>query len=119
MEKISKTVEENFMSPSNVGTIKNPDFEAEVKSGFCGDTIKFQFKVKDDIITDVKFRCFGCWAAIAAGSITTKMIKGKTVKEALTLTNEKIIESLGGLPENKKQCSLLSEQAIHKAFSNY
>ncbi len=112
-------VMEHFTNPRNVGEIENADGVGEVGNMKCGDIMRIYIKVNDqDIIEDVKFRTFGCGAAIATSSVVTEMVKGKTLDEALEITNKKVAEELGGLPENKMHCSNLAADALHKAIED-
>ena len=114
------TVMEHFMNPHNVGEIEHPDGEGIYGSPVCGDMMKMTINVnEDDIITDCKFKTFGCGSAIASSSIATDMIIGMTVEEALTLTNKQIIDALGGLPALKIHCSVLADTAIKMAIYDY
>lgn len=114
------TVIEHFMNPHNVGEIENPDGEGIYGSPVCGDMMKMTINVdENDIITDCKFKTFGCGSAIASSSIATDMIIGMSVEEALTLTNEQIIDALGGLPALKIHCSVLADTAIKMAIYDY
>jgi len=115
----SDKVMDHFMHPRNVGEIENPDGVGKVGNPICGDIMEMQIKVKDDIITDVKFKTFGCGAAIATSSMATEIIKGKTIDEALTLTNKVVAEALGGLPAVKLHCSVLAEDAVKAAINDY
>jgi nitrogen fixation NifU-like protein len=115
----SKQVMDNFMNPRNVGEIENPDGVGQVGNAKCGDIMKVFLKVENDIIVDVKFKTFGCGAAIATSSMSTEMIKGKTVDEALALTNKAVADALGGLPPVKMHCSVLAEEAIKTAIEDY
>lgn len=110
---------EHFSNPRNVGEIENADGVGLVGSEACGDIMKLFIKVENGIIVDAKFKTFGCGAAIASSSVATEMIKGKTVEEALKLTNKQVIEELGGLPPVKIHCSVLAEEAIHTALLDY
>lgn len=110
---------EHFSNPRNVGEIENADGVGLVGSEACGDIMKLFIKVEDGVIVDAKFKTFGCGAAIASSSVATEMIKGKTVEEALKLTNKQVIEELGGLPPVKIHCSVLAEEAIHTALLDY
>ncbi|RAP50080.1 MAG: iron-sulfur cluster assembly scaffold protein [Methanosphaera sp. rholeuAM270] len=113
-------VMEHFFHPHNVGEIENADGSGEYGSPVCGDLMKFTIKVdENDVITDAKFLTFGCGSAIASSSMATDMIIGKTVDEALEITNRKIVEELGGLPAQKIHCSVLAENAIKKAIYDY
>lgn len=114
------TVMEHFMNPKNVGEIDNPDGTGTYGSPVCGDMMQIQIKVDDnDIITDAKFKTFGCGSAIASSSMATDMIIGKSVEEALKLTNKQIIDELGGLPPVKVHCSVLADHAIKSAIYDY
>lgn len=119
MALYTETVMDHFKNPRNVGTIENADGVGEVGNAKCGDIMKIYLKIDDDIITDVKFETFGCGSAIASSSISTEMIKGKTVEEALKLTNKEVVDALGGLPAHKLHCSVLAEEAIKSAIKNY
>lgn len=115
----SEKVMDHFMNPRNVGEIENPDGVGEVGNARCGDIMKVFMKIENDIIVDVKFKTFGCGAAIATSSMSTELIKGKTVDEALRVTNKKVTEALGGLPPVKLHCSVLAEEAIKAAIEDY
>ena len=115
----SEKVMDHFSNPRNVGEIENADGVGEVGNARCGDIMKMSIKVENDVITDVKFKTFGCGAAVATSSIATEMIKGKTIPEALKLTNKAVVEALDGLPPAKIHCSVLAEQAIKAAVSDY
>ena len=115
----SQKVMDHFANPRNVGEFPDADGVGEVGNPACGDIMKMSIKVKDNVIVDVKFKTFGCGAAIATSSISTEMIKGKTVEEALTLTNKAVAEALGGLPPAKMHCSVLAEEAIEAAIDDY
>jgi nitrogen fixation protein NifU and related proteins len=119
MEKYSEKVMDHFMNPRNVGEIKDADGIGEVGNPRCGDIMKMYIKVKDDVIEDVKFLTFGCGAAVATSSIITEMIKGKSLKEALKISNTKVAEELDGLPPVKMHCSNLAEQAVKSAIEDY
>lgn len=119
MALYSETVMDHFKNPRNVGTIENADGIGEVGNAKCGDIMKIYLKIEDNIITDVKFETFGCGSAIASSSISTEMIKGKTVEDALNLTNKQVVEALGGLPAHKLHCSVLAEEAIKSAVKDY
>ncbi|MGE5552006.1 MAG: Fe-S cluster assembly scaffold protein NifU [Bacteroidota bacterium] len=112
-------VMDHFQNPRNVGEIQAPDGVGEVGNPVCGDIMKIYLKVKDDRIEDVKFKTFGCGAAIATSSMATEMVKGKTLDEALAVTREAVAEALGGLPPNKMHCSNLAADAVHKAIEDY
>ena len=115
----SEKVLDHFSNPRNVGEIENADGIGEVGNAKCGDIMKVFLKIDDNIITDVKFKTFGCGAAIATSSIATEMIAGKTVQDALTLTNKAVIEALDGLPSAKTHCSVLAEEAVKSAIADY
>ena len=113
------TVMDHFMNPRNVGDLENPDGTGTYGSPVCGDMMQIQIKVKDDVITDAKFKTFGCGSAIASSSMATSMIIGKSIDEALAISNKQIIEELGGLPAVKVQCSVLADHAIKSAIYDY
>ena len=115
----SEKVMEHFMNPRNVGEIKDADGVGEVGNPVCGDLMTFYIKVENDVIVDVKFKTFGCGAAIAVSSIVSEMAKGKTIEEALKITKEQVAQELGGLPPNKMHCSNLGTDALHKAIQDY
>ena len=110
---------DHFSNPRNVGEIEDADAVGEVGNAKCGDIMKMYLKIDGDTITDVKFKTFGCGAAIATSSIATEMIKGKKISEALKLSNKAVIEALDGLPPAKIHCSVLAEQAVKAALSDY
>jgi len=112
-------VMDHFSNPRNVGEIDNADGVGEVGNASCGDIMKIFLKVEDGIIQDVKFKTFGCGAAIATSSMVTEMAIGKTIDEALVLTNEAVAEALDGLPPAKMHCSNLAADALHEAIKNY
>ncbi len=115
----TEQVMEHFTHPRNVGEIPDADGIGEVGNAKCGDIMKMYLKIKDGIITDVKFKTYGCASAIATSSIATEMIKGHTVEEAVGLSNKAVVEALGGLPAHKIHCSVLAEQAIKAALWDY
>lgn len=115
----SEKVMDHFSNPRNVGEIENANAVGEVGNAKCGDIMKIYMDIEDDIIKDVKFKTFGCGAAIATSSIATEMVKGKSVKEALELTNKAVVEALDGLPSQKIHCSVLAEEAVKAAISDY
>ncbi|NLP48171.1 MAG: Fe-S cluster assembly scaffold protein NifU [Clostridiales bacterium] len=115
----SKKVMDHFANPRNVGKMDNADGVGEVGNAKCGDIMKVYLKVDDDIITDVKFNTFGCASAIATSSIATEMIKGKNLQEALSLSNKAVVDALDGLPPSKVHCSVLAEEAVKAAISDY
>lgn len=115
----SEKVMDHFANPRNVGEIPDADGVGEVGNPTCGDIMKMYLKIKDGVITDVKFKTFGCGAAIATSSRATEMVKGKTIEEALKVTNKMVADSLGGLPPVKMHCSVLAEEALHAAIQDY
>ena len=115
----SNKVMDHFTNPRNLGKMEDADGIGEVGNAKCGDIMKMYIKVADGRITDVKFNTFGCGSAIATSSIATEMIKGKTLEEALTLSNKAVVEALDGLPAVKIHCSVLAEQAIKAAVKDY
>lgn len=116
----SEKVMDHFMNPRNVGEIEDASGVGEVGNAKCGDIMKMYLKIDDDdVITDCKFKTFGCGAAIATSSMATELIKGHTVKEALELTNQAVVEALDGLPPVKIHCSVLAEEAIKSALADY
>ncbi len=115
----SDKVMDHFSNPRNVGEIDNPDGVGEVGNPVCGDMMKFTVKIKDNRVEDVKFRTFGCGAAIAVSSIVSEMAVGKTIQEAMQITNKDVAERLDGLPKNKMHCSNLGADALRKAIENY
>ena len=110
---------DHFRNPRNVGEMTDADGVGEVGNAKCGDIMRMYIKVKDNIITDVKFMTFGCGSAIATSSIATEMIKGKSIDEALDLSNKAVVEALGGLPPHKIHCSVLAEEAVKAAVKDY
>ena len=119
MALYTDTVMDHFMHPRNVGEIPNADGVGEVGNAKCGDIMKMYLKIKDNVIEDAKFETFGCGSAIASSSMATELIKGKTIDEALKLTNKAVVEALEGLPPIKVHCSVLAEQAVKAALSDY
>jgi nitrogen fixation NifU-like protein len=115
----SDKVFDHFSNPRNVGEIEDADGVGEVGNAKCGDIMKMYIKVDAGIITDVKFKTFGCGAAVATSSMATELVKGKTIYEALQVTNKAVMEALDGLPPVKVHCSLLAEEAIHAALWDY
>ena len=115
----TEQVMDHFMNPRNVGEIEDASGVGTVGNAKCGDIMKMYIKVKDGVIEDVKFKTFGCGAAIATSSRATEMVKGKKIEEALKVTNKMVAESLGGLPEVKMHCSVLAEEALHAAIQDY
>ena len=110
---------DHFANPRNVGEIPDADGIGEVGNPKCGDIMKMYLKIKDGIIVDVKFKTFGCGAAIATSSMATELVKGKSIEDALKVTNKAVMEALDGLPPVKVHCSLLAEEAIHAALWDY
>ncbi|HSW35654.1 MAG TPA: Fe-S cluster assembly scaffold protein NifU [Candidatus Limnocylindrales bacterium] len=119
MPDYSDKVMDHFTKPRNIGEIENADGVGEVGNPVCGDMMKFTIKVKDNRIEDVKFLTFGCGAAIAVSSMVSEMARGKTLEEALKITNKQVAEELDGLPGNKMHCSNLGADALHKAVEDY
>lgn len=115
----SEKVMDHFANPRNVGEIEDADGIGEVGNPKCGDIMKMYLKIENGIIVDVKFKTFGCGAAIATSSMATELIKGKSIEEALKVTNKAVMEALDGLPPVKVHCSVLAEQAIKAALSDY
>jgi nitrogen fixation NifU-like protein len=115
----SKAVLDHFTNPRNVGKMDDADGIGEVGNAKCGDIMKMYLKIDGDVISDVKFNTFGCGAAIATSSMATEMIKGKTIDEALKLTNKAVMEALDGLPPVKVHCSVLAEEAVKAAIADY
>ena len=119
MALYSEKVMDHFTNPRNVGVIEDANGIGEVGNAKCGDIMKIYLKIENDIIEDVKFETFGCGSAIASSSMATEMIKGKSIQEALTLTNKAVAEALDGLPAHKMHCSVLAEEAIKNALRDY
>ena len=119
MALYSEKVMDHFTHPRNVGVIENADGVGEVGNAKCGDIMKIYLKVDNNIISDVKFETFGCGSAIASSSMATEMIKGKSVDDALALSNKAVAEALDGLPAHKMHCSVLAKEAIKKAVEDY
>lgn len=119
MVAYNEKVMQHFMNPQNVGDIKDADGIGEVGNPVCGDMMTFYIKVKDNKLEDVKFKTFGCGAAIAVSSMVSQIAKGKTLEEALKITNKDVAEELGGLPKNKMHCSNLGADALHAAIKDY
>ncbi|MCL6447115.1 MAG: Fe-S cluster assembly scaffold protein NifU [Armatimonadetes bacterium] len=115
----SEKVMDHFANPRNVGEIPDADGIGEVGNPVCGDIMKIYIKVKDDVITDIKFKTFGCGAAIATSSMVTEMARGKTLEEAMKLSNKQVAEALDGLPPQKMHCSNLAADALHAAIADY
>ena len=117
--KYNDKVMDHFMNPRNVGALDEADGIGNVSSQSCGDIMQLFIKVESNVIVDVKYKTFGCAAAIASGSMATVLIKGKTIDEALKITNERVTDKLGGLPDSKRHCSVLAEQALQNALNDY
>lgn len=115
----SEKVMDHFSNPRNVGEIENADGVGEVGNATCGDIMRISLKIENEVIVDARFKTFGCGAAVATSSIATEMIIGKTVEEALKLTNSAVMEALDGLPPVKIHCSVLAEQAVQAAIEDY
>jgi len=110
---------DHYTNPRNVGEIEDADGVGQVGNPVCGDIMKIYIKVENNVITDVKFKTFGCGAAIATSSVSTEMVKGRTIEEALKLTNKEVVQALDGLPAVKLHCSILAEEAIKEAIADY
>jgi len=110
---------DHFRNPRNVGEMENPDGTGHVGNPVCGDIMELYIKVNDDTITDAKFKTFGCGAAIATSSMVTELVKGKSISEALKISNHAVAEALGGLPPVKMHCSALAEEALKSAIDDY
>ena len=119
MALYTETVMDHFTHPRNVGEIPDADGVGQVGNAKCGDIMKMYLKIKDDRIEDAKFETFGCGSAIASSSMATELIKGKTVDEALAVTNKQVVDALGGLPAYKLHCSVLAEESIKAAVKDY
>jgi len=119
MSQYSEKVMDHFAHPRNVGEMENPDGVGKVGNPVCGDIMNLYLRVKDGVITDAKFKTFGCGAAIATSSMVTELVKGKTVKDALAISNRAVAEALGGLPPIKMHCSVLAEEALKAAIDDY
>ena len=115
----SEKVMEHFRNPRNVGEIPDADGIGNVGNPVCGDIMRLYIKVKDGIITDAKFKTFGCGAAISTSSMVTELVKGKSIEEALKISNRAVAEALGGLPPIKMHCSVLAEEALKSAIDDY
>ena len=115
----SEKVMDHFMNPRNVGEIPDASGIGTVGNPICGDVMKMFLKIENDVIVDVKFKTFGCGAAVATSSMVTEMVKGKSISEALTITNKAVAEALGGLPPIKMHCSVLAEEALRSALKDY
>ncbi|MGI6748819.1 MAG: Fe-S cluster assembly scaffold protein NifU [Anaerovoracaceae bacterium] len=119
MSMYNEKVMDHFMNPRNAGAMEDPDAVGSYGSPVCGDMMEIQLKIENNVIIDAKFKTFGCGSAIASSSVATEMIKGKTLEEALDLTNKNFVDELGGLPGPKIHCSVLAEQAIKSAIYDY
>ena len=119
MALYTETVMDHFQHPRNVGAIENADGVGEVGNAKCGDIMKLYLKIEDGVIKDAKFETFGCGSAIASSSIATTMIIGKTIDEAMRLTNREVVDALGGLPAHKLHCSVLADESIKAAIRDY
>jgi nitrogen fixation NifU-like protein len=119
MSQYSEKVMDHFANPRNVGEMENPDGVGKVGNPVCGDIMNLYLRVQDGVITDATFKTFGCGAAIATSSMVTELVKGKTVKDALAVSNRAVAEALGGLPPIKMHCSVLAEQALKAAIDDY
>lgn len=115
----NERVMKEFSAPKNIGAMADADAVGTVGNVTCGDIMKMYFKIRDEVITDASFQTFGCAAAIATSSVAVQMLIGKTIDEALKVTNKSVIEELGGLPPHKIHCSVLAEEAIKDAITNY
>ena len=115
----SEKVMDHFSNPRNVGELENADAIGEVGNATCGDIMRIYLKIDNNIITDVSFKTFGCGAAVATSSMATELVKGKTIEEAMKVTNKAVLEALDGLPAAKVHCSLLAEEAVHAALWDY
>jgi nitrogen fixation NifU-like protein len=115
----SRKVMDHFMNPRNVGEIENPDGVGHVGNPVCGDVMELYIKIQDGIIVDARFKTFGCGAAIATSSMVTEIVKGKSIEEALKISNSVVADALDGLPPLKMHCSVLAEQALKSAIDDY
>lgn len=115
----TEKVMDHFTNPRNVGELENADGVGEVGNAKCGDIMRIYLDIEGDIIKDVKFKTFGCGAAVATSSMVTEMVKGKTIEEAMVISNAAVAEALGGLPPAKMHCSNLAADALHEAIKNY
>lgn len=119
MALYTETVMDHFMHPRNVGSMEHADGVGEVGNAKCGDIMRMYLKIEDNIITDAKFETFGCGSAIAASSMATELIKGKSIDDAMKVTNKQVVEALGGLPAYKLHCSVLAEESMKAAIKDY
>ena len=115
----NEIVMDHFMNPRNVGEIEDANAVGDAGSGQCGDSMTLYLKIEDDKIQDVKFMTFGCGAAIASSSMMTELLKGRSIDDALNLTNSEVLKALGGLPEAKIHCSIMAEEAVRSAIEDY
>lgn len=115
----NQTVMDHFMNPRNMGELKDANGIGEVGAAACGDIMKISLRIKDGKIEDARFKTFGCGSAIASSSMTTELIKGRTIDEAMKLSNQEVIDALGGLPPVKIHCSVLAEEALKSALEDY
>jgi len=115
----SEKTMDHFLNPRNVGSIEDADGVAEVGNTTCGDVMRIYLKVENEVVQDAKFETFGCASAIATSSMTTELIKGKPIEDALKLTNKEVVDQLGGLPPSKLHCSVLAEEVLRAAIANY
>ena len=115
----NETVMDHFLNPSNMGDIKDADGVGEVGAAACGDIMKISLRIKEGRIEDARFKTFGCGSAIASSSMATELIKGRTIQEALTFTNQEVVDALGGLPPVKIHCSVLAEEALKAALEDF
>ncbi|HNQ46171.1 MAG TPA: Fe-S cluster assembly scaffold protein NifU [Syntrophorhabdus sp.] len=115
----NEIVMDHFMNPRNVGEIEDANAVGEAGSGQCGDSMTLYLKIEDDKIQDAKFMTFGCGAAIASSSMMTELLKGRSIDDALNLTNSEVLKALGGLPEAKIHCSIMAEEAVRSAIEDY
>lgn len=119
MGMYTETVMDHFMNPRNMGQMENPDAVGDVGNPVCGDMMKIFLKIDGDTVSDIKFQTFGCGAAVATSSIVTELVKGKTISEALQVSNKDVADALGGLPQVKMHCSVLAEEGIRAALEDY
>jgi len=115
----SEIVMDHFANPRNMGDMENPSAVGNVGNPACGDMMRLFLKIENGIIVDAKFKTFGCGAAIASSSMLTEMLKGKTLEEAMKISNEQVVNALGGLPEAKIHCSVMAEEALKAAMNDY
>ncbi len=115
----NQTVMDHFMNPRNMGDLKDADGIGEVGAAACGDIMKISLKIKDGIIEDARFKTFGCGSAIASSSMATELIKGRSIDEAMSFSNQEVVDALGGLPPVKIHCSVLAEEALKAALEDY